>query len=69
LKAGDALVTQQADNERLAAENARLRKAMGLICEKSNYDDVAVRMDLSSAIDDVHGIAVNAYYHKGDTHE
>ena len=53
----------------LRAEIERLRAALGKMCEASNYDDPAVRNDLSSALDDVHKIAVNAYYHKGDSHD
>lgn len=48
----------------LAAENARLKNALGDICKDSNPDWTEKRDYPSDVLDDIHELAVAAYYHK-----
>ena len=52
----------QARIEALEADNARLREALGEICTDSNPDWTEKRLYPNDVLDDIHTIAVNAYY-------
>ena len=65
---------QYADRiEALEAENARLRDALGEICRDSNPDWTERRVYPTDTLDDIHKIAVEAYYFraalKGPNHD
>lgn len=50
------------ENAALKAENERLREALGEICRDSNPDWTEKRVYPNEVLDDIHTIAVNAYY-------
>ena len=64
-----ALTTAQAEAEaqeqriaELEAENARLRETLGTICKDSNPDWTEKRAYPECVLDDIHEMAVKAYY-------
>ena len=68
-EAADALTTAQAEAEaqkqrigELEAENARLRETLGTICKDSNPDWTEKRAYPECVLDDIHEMAVKAYY-------
>ena len=59
IRAHAATITE---NAALKAENKRLREALGEICRDSNPDWTEKRVYPNEVLDDIHTIAVNAYY-------
>ena len=60
IKAAAAVIA--ADRAGLVAEIERLREALGEICRDSNPDWTEKRVYPTDVLDDIHTIAVRAYY-------